>query len=240
MSPPITSVGDVKQLGTILFVGAHPDDETFTAGGLLAAAAANGQKVIVVTATKGEGGIQDESRWPADQLGTIREAELAEALKVLGCTNHYWLDYADGGCATDSADRAVQRIKELINEHQVDSILTFGPDGLTGHPDHQAACAWVMDACEDLPVYCVVEELEVYETYMKPAGEQFNWYFKVENPPTKLAADCTIALRLTPELRDIKLKALQAMPSQYEKFFTDTPTDLLEHLFTIECFVKHN
>lgn len=234
----ILNTDDVKQLGTILFVAAHPDDETFTAGGLLAAAAQNGQTVIVLTATKGEGGIQDESRWPADQLAQIRSSELAQALEIIGCAQHYWLDYADGGCATDSPDRAVQRIKELITEQQVDSIVTFGPDGLTGHPDHQTVSAWAAEACGDLPVYHVVEELEGYETYMKPAGEQFNWYFNIQDPPMKLAADCQIAFKLSPELRDLKLKALAAMPSQYEKLFTDTPPNLLEHLFTIECFVQ--
>lgn len=238
MSKQILTVDDVKNLGTILFVGAHPDDETFTAGGLLAAAAANGQKVITITATKGEGGVQDESRWPADRLASIRQAELEAALKILGCTQHYWLDYADGGCAADSPERAVRRIQELIAEHTVDSILTFGSDGLTGHPDHQTVSAWAAQACGSLPVYHAVEELENYEQYMKPAGRQFNWYFNVANPPMKLAADCAVAFKLTPELRDIKLRALQAMPSQYKKFFTVTPPEVLEHLFTIECFVK--
>lgn len=239
MSNQILTADDVKNLGTILFIGAHPDDETFTAGGLLAAAVANGQKVIIVTATKGEGGVQDESRWPANQLASIREAEMIEALKILGCNQHHWLDYTDGGCATDSGDRALQRIKEVIEENQPDTILTFGPDGLTGHPDHQTVCAWASQANQGrVAIYHAVEERELYERYMKPAGQQANWYYNIENPPMKLAADCAIALKLTPELRDLKLRALQAMPSQYEKFFTNTPPDLLEHLFTIECFVK--
>ena len=77
----IKTTDDIKHLGTILFVAAHPDDETFNAGGILAAAARNGQTVIVVTATKGEGGVQDESRWPADSLGDIRAKELKQASK---------------------------------------------------------------------------------------------------------------------------------------------------------------
>ena len=235
----ITTADDVKNLGTILFIGAHPDDETFTAGGLLAAAVQNGQTVIVLTASRGEGGVQDEARWPQAQLGDIRTTELENALKILGCQHHYWLDYKDGGCAGDDAGRAVERIKELVTEHHVDTILTFGPDGLTGHPDHQTVSAWAKTACgSQAQVYYVVEELDGYEKYMKPAGKAVNWYYNIENPPMKLAADCEIALKLTPELRDIKLRALQAMPSQYEKFFTSTPASLLEHLFTVECFVK--
>lgn len=234
----ITNVDDVKQLGTILFVAAHPDDETFTAGGLLAAAAQNGQQVIVVTASRGELGLQDTSRWPAERLAEIRSRELADALQIIGCSHHYWLDYADGNCANDDPNRAVRFIADVIQKHHVDTIVTFGPDGLTGHPDHQAASSWAIEACGNAPVYFAVEEQHNYETYMKPMGEKFDWYFNIDHPPLKLAADCEVALRLTPELRAQKIQALQAMPSQYENFFTNTPPELLERLFTIECFVQ--
>jgi len=239
MTKRIITQDDVKALGTILFVGAHPDDETFTAGGLLAAAAQNGQTVIVVTATLGEGGIQDESRWPAAELGAIRTAELGQALKILGCTHHYWLDYHDGECATDSPDRAISRIAEVIAQHQPDTILTFGPDGLTGHPDHRAVSGWVAKANHNkAQVYHVVEAQETYEKYLSKADQQFNWYFNIPEPPVMPADECAIALKLSAESREAKLEALRAMPSQYDKFFTTVPSDLLENLFTVECFVR--
>src|SRR5947207_1873194 len=103
----IKTSDDIKQLGTILSVWAHPDDESFSCAGIMAAAIQNGQSVACITATKGEDGVQDESRWPAEQLGEIRAHEMDEALDILGCHNHNWLGYHDGRCQEISADEAV-------------------------------------------------------------------------------------------------------------------------------------
>jgi len=125
-------INDIKTLGTILCVFAHPDDETFTMGGVIAAASQKGQRIICVTATHGEGGVQDGSRWPAATLGQTRAAELEEALKILGVTEHYWLDYADGACTSADAEAAAGKVAAIIRTSQPDSIFSFGPDGLTG------------------------------------------------------------------------------------------------------------
>lgn len=90
---------DPDQLGTILGVWAHPDDETYLSAGLMAAAARAGRRVACITATRGEEGSWDEERWPTAKMGKIRQAELEKGLKVLGITEHYWLDYHDGKCA---------------------------------------------------------------------------------------------------------------------------------------------
>ena len=79
-------------------VWAHPDDESFLAAGVLAAAVRNGQSVICVTATRGEEGFQNTDKWPADKLSDIRTAELEAALKILGIHEHHWLNYRDGRC----------------------------------------------------------------------------------------------------------------------------------------------
>ena len=55
-------------------------------------------------------------------------------------TDHRWLDYPDGGCAAVDAEEAVARIAAIIDEVRPDTVLTFGPDGGTGHPDHIAVC----------------------------------------------------------------------------------------------------
>src|ERR1700712_3425634 len=120
---------DVKRLGTIMGIWAHPDDDTYSMGGIMAAAIESGQKVCVITATRGEAGVQDESRWPREHLAEIRTHEMTEALKALGVTDHQWLDYPDGGCKDVSQSQAVQRIARVINRCKPDSILTFGPDG---------------------------------------------------------------------------------------------------------------
>ena len=85
-------------------------------------------------------------RWPPEQLPTIREAELAECLRILGVTEHHWLGYPDGGCASADADAAVEHIAEIIRDVRPDTILTFPPDGQTGHPDHIAVHRWTLEA----------------------------------------------------------------------------------------------
>ena len=100
----------------------------------------NGNRVVCVTATRGEAA--DPERWPPAELAVIREAEIAAALEILGVTDHRWLDYPDGGCAAVDAEDAVARIAAIIEEVRPDTVLTFGPDGGTGHPDHIAVCAW--------------------------------------------------------------------------------------------------
>ena len=59
----------MAELGTILGVWAHPDDETYLTAGLMARAADDGERVVCVTATKGEGGSWDEKRWPSETMG---------------------------------------------------------------------------------------------------------------------------------------------------------------------------
>lgn len=231
-------INDVSQLGTILGVWAHPDDETFTAGGIMAAAAANGQTVICVTATRGEKGVQDANRWPADQLGDIRSRELADALAILGCTTHHLLGYEDGQCAEIEEGAVVARIRELIEQYKPDTILSFGPDGLTGHPDHQAASRWAVAAAGDIPVYGAVIEQGIYENYLKQIDQKFNFFFNIPTPPLKKADDCQLAFRLTPELCRQKEAALKAMPSQYAILFESAPTDFIDQAFGVECFVR--
>ncbi|MBI3648374.1 MAG: PIG-L family deacetylase [Actinobacteria bacterium] len=77
------------ELGTVLGVWAHPDDETYLSAGLFAHAADHGSRVVDVTATRGEGGSMDEDRWPPEKMGEVREQELVRSLAMLGVTEHY-------------------------------------------------------------------------------------------------------------------------------------------------------
>ena len=124
-------------LGTVLMVWAHPDDETYLAGGLSAALTDAGRRVVCVTATRGEAGGTTAG------LAQIRTAELEAALKLLGVEEHHWLDYPDGGCASVDDDKAAARIRAVVDDVRPDTVVTFGPDGFTGHPDHQAVSRWV-------------------------------------------------------------------------------------------------
>ena len=84
---------DVDALGRVLGIWAHPDDETYLAGGLIAAAARNGQATMCITATSGEHGTTDLSRWPPVRLARRRRRELRQALDILGVRHHVVLGY---------------------------------------------------------------------------------------------------------------------------------------------------
>ena len=134
---------DVAALGTILGVWAHPDDEAYLSGGLMALARDNGQRVVCVTATRGERGTPDPVAWPPERLAEERTRELARCLSILGVEEHHWLGYRDGGCAGADRDPAVARLAAVLGDVRPDTVLTFGPDGMTGHADHRTVSAWV-------------------------------------------------------------------------------------------------
>lgn len=238
----ICAPDDVRQLGTILSVGAHPDDETFTAGGILAAAVKNGQRVVCVTATKGEAGSQDPQRWPTDTLGETRSAELAAALEILGVSEHQWLGYQDGQCSEVDSEAAVGQLLEIMQEVQPDSILTFGPDGLTGHPDHQTVSAWVSAAISQLAhppvVYHVAVDRQKYDKYLQQVDAKLNIFFNIQEPPLLDAEDCAISFNCTDELSQLKLDALAAMPSQMTALLSSFDPDFIRKTFEKEVFVK--
>ena len=142
----VNSASEVAVLGTILGVWAHPDDEAYLSGGLMAMARDQGARVVCVTATRGELGTPDRLTWPPDRLAAERTGELARCLEILGVTEHHWLGYADGACSEVPAAEAVEKLRGLIEEVAPDTVLSFGPDGITGHPDHQAVSAWTAAA----------------------------------------------------------------------------------------------
>lgn len=140
---------DVPDLGTILSIWAHPDDESYSCAGLMAAAVSRGRRVVCVTATRGELGSTDEVRWPpGPQLAQTRARELAACLAELGVTEHIWLDYPDGGCADVDEAEAIARLRAIADDVQPDTVLTFGPDGATWHPDHIAVSDWTTRAMD--------------------------------------------------------------------------------------------
>ena len=132
----------MDHLGTVLMIWAHPDDETYLAGGLSAVLTDAGQRVVCITATRGEAGVSGSAATVRDELAEVRTAELEEALRILGVEEHHWLDYPDGGCADIDADSAAARISRVLDDVGPDTVVTFGPDGFTGHPDHRAVSRW--------------------------------------------------------------------------------------------------
>lgn len=237
----ISSLSDIKNLKTIMSVWAHPDDESYTCGGIMTAAIKNGQKVICLTATKGEKGIQDESRWPADRLAEIRAAEMQKVLDIIGITDHCWLGYKDGECHKADEKEAADKIASAIDQYKVDTILTFGPDGMTGHEDHKTVSAWV-----DLAVKISVNKPAVYHAVMLKTSydriidldDKFNIFFNIDKPPLVEENSCDICLQLRGDALDTKYRCLCAMPSQTDAMFSTFGRERVCDLIEYETFVK--
>ena len=152
----------------MVVVHAHPDDETLWTGGMIARYAGAGVRVTLVTCTLGEQGevLREELRElaadRADQLGGYRLAELRAACAVLGVTDQRLLGgigrWRDSGMVAESGARAsvpprlhprafvagrldeqVGALVEVLQEVKPQVVVTYGPDGGYGHPDHVRA-----------------------------------------------------------------------------------------------------
>jgi LmbE family N-acetylglucosaminyl deacetylase len=237
----IVTSDDIRSLGAIMGVWAHPDDETFTAGGIMATAIQNGQTVICVTATRGEGGVQDESRWPAAKLAEIREKELKDALNILGVSNLHFLSYKDGSCHQDDT-QAIISITDLINRYKPDTILTFGKDGLTGHPDHMAVCEWAMAAAalaeKNPKVYCATITADQYNSGMNKIDNKLNYFYNLDKPSLVTEDSCQIYFKLSPDVVAKKYQAFCAMPSQYTPLIEHFSKDEVCSAFGAETFIE--
>jgi LmbE family N-acetylglucosaminyl deacetylase len=130
----------VEKKFKLLAALAHPDDESIGFGGSLAKYAAEGVEVYLITATRGEAGRFGALGRSADPLevGHVREAELRAAAKVLGVNEVSILSYPDGSVDKVPSAVAIRALVWHIRRIRPDVIVTFGPEGAYGHPDHIA------------------------------------------------------------------------------------------------------
>ncbi|MGF1655255.1 MAG: N-acetyl-1-D-myo-inositol-2-amino-2-deoxy-alpha-D-glucopyranoside deacetylase [Actinomycetales bacterium] len=163
-SPPAAPAGR-----RMLLVHAHPDDESLTTGATMAAAAADGAHVTLVTCTRGELGevVADDLahlRGDPEALAAHRETELAAAAAALGVTDHRFLgadagvryrdtgmvslpgglaaipdDVAPGAFAVADLDEAAGHLARVLREVRPHLLLTYDRTGGYGHPDHVMA-----------------------------------------------------------------------------------------------------
>ena len=174
----------------LMCVLAHPDDESLGNGGILAKYAAEGVEIYLVTATRGERGwFGDMCDYPGlEALGKRRQAELLAAASVLGIRQVEFLDYLDGDLDQAPAAEAVAKIAGHLRRLKPDVVVTFGPDGAYGHPDHiaigQFTTAAIVEACSssslysrDLPphrvskLYYMVASAHFLQAYQSVFGE---------------------------------------------------------------------
>ncbi|HYA67470.1 MAG TPA: PIG-L family deacetylase [Acidimicrobiales bacterium] len=136
-------------MATAVFFHAHPDDETISTGGTMAKMAAQGHRVVVVTATGGElGEVPDGLLGPGETLAERRAREVAEACSILGVSRHVFLGYRDSGMDGEPSnddpacfwradvDEAATRLRAILDEERATVLTAYDEHGNYGHPDH--------------------------------------------------------------------------------------------------------
>jgi len=121
---------------SILFVLAHPDDESYITGGTIAKYVSLGVNVILGCFSRGENGNSVYQINPEDSLGIVRSRELGKAALVLGIKKKYVFDFPDGGFSKVRKGKIEERIVFIIRNERPDIVVTFNGNGITGHSDH--------------------------------------------------------------------------------------------------------
>jgi N-acetyl-1-D-myo-inositol-2-amino-2-deoxy-alpha-D-glucopyranoside deacetylase len=139
--------------GRVLVFQAHPDDEVFTTAAAMLAVVAAGGTVTLLVATGGELGEQMAD--PTLDLETarrLRAARLTESCRILGVDWEpltepgRWIDGETGNLAEADTAEVAAEVRKAIDRYEPDLVLTVGPNGITGHPDHRAMFAAVTAA----------------------------------------------------------------------------------------------
>ena len=204
--------------GGVLFVHAHPDDESMGTGGTIARLVAEGVRVDLVTCTDGaEGEIHDPTldvEEARPRLAQIRAAELACSVEALGsgAIHHHMLGYRDSGMiGTDAnghpdsfwqadVDDATRRLVEIVRAARPSAIVSYDENGNYGHPDHINAAriarqAYQASSGEPWEVARLYESAFVRERWselmatMKERGIALPWDFDEETQAPAEAAD---------------------------------------------------
>jgi len=225
--------GSVKRL---LFIGAHPDDETFFAAGTFAKYAEAGAQIGVICATRGERG-KTGDLCPTEEVPQVRERELIKAMAALGVTDVQFLPYQDK-CLADAPLEEMRRVLvEAIRRRKPQVVITFDTHGANQHADHLAISRFALDAvaaASDGRWYPELGSAHVIERLL--------W-----TPPTilfKLPEDADVPnlpgsdfVIDTTQWTEQKTRAFQAHRTQFpglKKLFFDNPNG--QRTFGIEVF----
>ena len=149
---------------------AHPDDETMLCGGTLALLAAQGARVHVVIATRGEGGEMGEPPLSTrEELGNVRDRELRCAVEALNAASLTILDYVDPTIGpddklfafTEDEETLTGQVLHVIRLLKADALITHGENGEYGHPAHvlvyRAANACMQMLGSEAPLWYTVQ-----------------------------------------------------------------------------------
>lgn len=234
-------------------VFAHPDDEAYGLAGTVAMLSDRGDlELTVVLATSGEAGrLADASLATPETLGRVREQEDRAAWRALGVSpgRLEFLRYPDGGLTDVPGEELAGRIAAILAEARPEVVVTFGPDGVTGHEDHVAigAAAEVAfhRACEaspDAPSFLRLLQVALPQSRLERFGELLRERGMEPPDPTQPfvprgVPDERIAVSVdVSSVYPRKLEAIRAHRTQDE--MNDLPEDLWPAMLSVEDFAQ--
>jgi LmbE family N-acetylglucosaminyl deacetylase len=227
-------------VGTLLGIWAHPDDEAYLSAGLMATVRESGSRVAVVTATRGESGTDDPAGCPPERLAQVRERELQQSLDIVGVREHAWLGHRDGELPEIPHHRGVTQIRRILRRVRPDTIVTFGPDGMTGHADHQTISSWVTEAWRANgsreALWYATLSTDFHERWGSLNDEVGLW-FEGSTPPATSPSDMVAQVHCTDDLLARKYAALRAHASQTRPLEDLVGSDVYRDWWAVESFV---
>ncbi|HVF75205.1 MAG TPA: PIG-L family deacetylase [Acidimicrobiales bacterium] len=246
-------------MATLVCFHAHPDDEAIATGGTMAKAAADGHRVVLVTATRGEHGeVAEGFLDPGEELWQRREQELGDAAKALGVARYEFLGYVDSGmmgvpendvpgCFWQAeVDQAARRLADILEEEQADVLTVYDDTGGYGHPDHIQVYRVGVRAAE------MARTPKVYESTLDNDYIKSLWAmadelgmplpddlgdpeeFTMGKPASEITTRVDVAGFL-----DQKRQAMAAHASQISEtsFFLNMPPPAFAAIWGLECYI---
>ncbi len=248
-------------MATLVSFHAHPDDESIATGGLLARAAADGHRVVLVFATRGEHGeVPPGFLGETEQLGVRRVAESHASAEVLGVHRVEFLGYVDSGMMgtpendapysfwSASSESAARRLAAILDEEQAEVLTIYDDHGNYGHPDHiqvhrvgsrAADLAGTVDVFEATMNRDAIARIRAAAAEADPDGR-----FASEAPddPDFGTPDAQITHAVdVVDLIEVKRASMIAHASQIteESFFLQMPPEAFSAAFGTEWYIRH-
>ena len=245
-------------MSTAVFFHAHPDDETITTGGTMARMAADGHRVVLVTATAGElGEVPDGLLEPGEDLAARRAKELAEACRILGVARHVSLGFGDSGMAGEptndhdgsfwrtDVDEAAAALATVLEEEEAEVLSAYDEHGGYGHPDHIQVHRVGLRAAE-LAGTPRVFMATINRTYLQGLmGQAAEYGLEIDDELPDLGElgveedRITVSVDVTAFL-DHKRRAMEAHASQIAEtsFFLAVPPEAFAAMWGTEWFIR--
>jgi len=211
---------------TLLIVFPHPDDESFVAGGLLQLVKHMGIKTKLITLTNGE----------HNENNTLRETEYKKAVNLLGIDIFEIWKYKEGEL-NDLKEDWTNKLKKEIKNTKPFAVLTFDPNGITGHPDHIVTSVSILNLIKK------VKEAKPHLLWRISDIEEKKYFYGEKGLVVEKTPTFSYNLSLVESIR--KLKAIFTYKSQFKNiFFRLRVLDwyLFDHkeLFYLADFKKDN